>query len=116
MHRIWLALVLLVGCVTTSFAHYNMLIPDKAWANKGEKVTFTYQFGHPFEHDFFDAPQPLAVFVILPDGKTQAVNSLPKVALKGTDGKKVTGYSFAYEPRMRGDHTVILQTPPIWME
>jgi cobalt/nickel transport protein len=116
MHRIWLALVLLTAWATTSFAHYNMLIPDKAWANKGEKVTFTYQFGHPFEHELFDAPQPLAVIVILPDGKTQAVKSLAKEALKGIDGKKVAGYRFTYEPQMRGDHTVILQTPPIWME
>jgi cobalt/nickel transport protein len=116
MHRIWLALVPLTAWATTSFAHYNMLIPDKAWTNKGEKVTFTYQFGHPFEHELFDAPQPLAVIVILPDGKTQAVKSLAKEALKGIDGKKVAGYRFAYEPQMRGDHTVMLQTPPVWME
>ena len=32
------ALMLLLFSATTSFAHYNMLIPDKAWANKGDKV------------------------------------------------------------------------------
>src|SRR5260370_42051242 len=103
MHRIWLALVLLVGCATASFAHYNMLIPDKAWANKGEKVTFTYQFGHPFEHELFDAPQPLAVIVLLPDGKTQAVKSPAKAALKESDGKKLAEASFASKPQFRGD-------------
>ena len=116
MGRIGIAILVQMACVCASCAHYNMLIPDKPWANKGEKVTFTYQFGHPFEHELFDAPRPLAVNVILPDGKTQVVNKLAKVDLKGIDGKKVAGYSFTYEPQMRGDHTFILQTPPIWME
>ena len=110
------AVILLLGCATTSFAHYNMLMPDKAWANKGEKVTFTYQFGHPFEHELFDAPEPKAVIVILPDGKTQKIEKLTKIELKGADGKKATGYNFVYEPATRGDYTFVLQTPPIWME
>ena len=116
MPRIWIAMLVQMACVSASSAHYNMLFPDKPWANKGEKVAFTYQFGHPFEHELFDAPKPLAVNVILPDGKTQAVNKLTKVSLKGIDGKNVAGYSFTYEPQIRGDHTFILQTPPIWME
>jgi cobalt/nickel transport protein len=110
------AVLLLLSSATTSFAHYNMLIPDKAWAEKGEKVTFTYQFGHPFEHELFDAPEPKMVIVVLPDGKTQNIDKLTKLAIKGADGKKVAGYQFVYEPAMRGDHTVVLQTPPIWME
>jgi cobalt/nickel transport protein len=110
------ALLLLLFSATTSVAHYNMLIPDKAWANKGDKVTFTYQFGHPFEHELFDAPEPKAVIVILPDGKTQKIDKLTKIELKGADGKKVTGYKFVFEPETRGDFTFVLQTPPIWME
>jgi cobalt/nickel transport protein len=109
------AVILLLGCATTSVAHYNMLMLDKAWANKGEKVTFTYQFGHPFEHELFDAPEPKAVIVILPDGKTQKIEKLTKIALKGADGKKATGYHFVYEPVVRGDHTVVLIAKPIWM-
>src|SRR5262249_50239784 len=116
MGRILIAIVVQMACVGASCAHYNMLIPGKPWANKGEKIAFTYQFGHPFEHELFDAPKPLAVNVILPDGKTQAVNKLDKVDLKGIDGKKVDAFSFTYELQMRGDHTFILQTPPIWME
>jgi cobalt/nickel transport protein len=116
MRRLWASTLVLIGFATTSFAHYNMLLPDKAWATKGDKITFTYQFGHPFEHELFDAPEPRAVFGILPDGKTQKIEKLNKIALRGADGKKVTAFRFAYEPAMRGDHTVILQTPPIWME
>ncbi|MSQ93586.1 MAG: DUF4198 domain-containing protein [Gemmataceae bacterium] len=116
MRRIAIVLWVLLFANAASFAHYNMLLPDRPWANKDEKVTFTYQFGHPFEHELFDAPEPRTVIVILPDGKTQKVEKFSKLALKGADGKKVTGYRFTYEPTMRGDHTVVLQTPPIWME
>jgi cobalt/nickel transport protein len=116
MSRIILALVALGFSGGSAFAHYNMLLPDKPWANKDEKVTFTYQFGHPFENELFDAPEPRAVVVILPDGKTQKIDKFTKLSVPGADGKKVTAFSFVYEPAMRGDHTVILQTPPIWME
>jgi cobalt/nickel transport protein len=116
MGRIWIAILVQMAWVSVSYAHYNMLFPDKPWVNKGETVVFTYQFGHPFEHELFDAPMPLAVNVILPDGKTQAVSKLAKGSLKGIDGKNVVGYSFTYEPQLRGDHTLVLLTPPIWME
>ncbi len=39
-------------------AHYNMLLPEKWAAKKDEPVPFTYQWGHPFEHQLFDAPAP----------------------------------------------------------
>ncbi len=116
MRHIGIALFALVLAASTSFAHYNMLLPDKPWANKGDKVTFTYQFGHPFEHELFDAPEPKAVIVILPDDKTQKLEKFTKLSVPGADGKKVTAFSFVYEPAMRGDHTFVLQTPPIWME
>jgi cobalt/nickel transport protein len=116
MRQIGIALFAFVLAASTSFAHYNMLLPDKPWANKGDKVTFTYQFGHPFEHEVFDAPEPKAVIVILPDDKTQKIEKFTKLSVPGADGKKVTAFSFVYEPAMRGDHTVVLQTPPFWME
>jgi cobalt/nickel transport protein len=116
MRRIGIAIFALTLAASTSFAHYNMLLPDKPWANKGDKVTFTYQFGHPFEHELFDAPEPRAVVVILPDNKTQRIEKFTKLSVPGADGKKVTAFSFTYEPALRGDHTVVLQTPPIWME
>ena len=39
-------------------AHYNMLVPETAAAKRGDTVTFTYLWGHPFEHQLFDAPSP----------------------------------------------------------
>ena len=36
---------------------------------KARQSEFIYQFGHPFEHQLFDALQPDKVIVIEPDGK-----------------------------------------------
>ena len=81
-------------------AHYNMLLPSKAIAEKGEKVSFVYQFGHPFEHELFDAPQPAKVEVILPDGKKiiDLTKKLEKFKKPGVDGKDVTAFRFDFTP------------------
>ena len=56
-------------CASSATAHFNMLLPDKHSVKKGEEVIFTYQWGHPFEHQLFDAPKPAHVYVLSPDGK-----------------------------------------------
>jgi cobalt/nickel transport protein len=98
-------------------AHYNMLFPLAVAAKRGEPATFVYQWGHPFEHQLFDAPMPESVFVLTPDGKkADLLKSLEKVTRAGAEGKKVTAYRFAYTPSQRGDYWFVLNTPPIWME
>src|SRR5271166_1752509 len=92
--------------------HFNILLPQTASARKGDAVTFLYQFGHPFEHQLFDAPPPARVFVLAPDGKkTELGKTLEKVKVPG-DKKEVTAYRFRLTPDQRGDYTVLLQTPP----
>ena len=61
-----LALLLLASA---GQAHYHMLIPDKPSAKKGEPVTVTFQFGHPFESELSDMLAPGQVTLIAPDGK-----------------------------------------------
>ncbi len=97
-------------------AHYNMLLPDKHSVKKDEAVTFTYQWGHPFEHQLFDAPAPEGVWVSGPDGKAEEITkTLEKTAVASGD-KKVTAYTFRFTPARRGDYVFLLQTPPIWLE
>lgn len=118
MIRFCLAL-LAAGWLTSSApAHYNMLLPDTAMAKKGDKVGFVYQFGHPFEHELFDAPQPTKVLVRLPDGKVEDLTKKLEKFKKpgGADGKEVTAFRFDFTPEQRGDYWFILETPPIWME
>jgi cobalt/nickel transport protein len=116
MRRIGIALFALTLATSTSFAHYNMLLPDKPWANKGDKVTFAYQFGHPFEHELFDAPKPAALVVLTPKGGKETLEIdkfLKPIKKDGADGKKVTAWQFTYTPPERGDYTFMLDTPEI---
>src|SRR5579871_1499989 len=108
MRRIGIALAALLFAVSVGFGHYNMLLPDKPWANKDEKVTFTYQFGHPFEHELFDAPRPTALVVIPPKGKREPLDidkALTPIRKDGADGKQVTAWQFTFTPSQRGDYT-----------
>jgi cobalt/nickel transport protein len=94
-----------------------MLLPNKSSVKKGETVTFTYQWGHPFEHQLFDAPNPDSLVVIAPDGtKHDLVKSLTKIDVPAGEGKKVTAYQFRVTAEQRGDFVFLLNTPPIWME
>jgi uncharacterized GH25 family protein len=109
------ALVCLFCLPPAAPAHFNMLLPQSASAKKGEPVTLTYQWGHPFEHQLFDAPAPEEVAVRTPDGKRfDLTKSLEKIALPAGD-KKVTAYRLKFTPEQRGDYVFVLRTPPIWM-
>jgi uncharacterized GH25 family protein len=114
--RCFVAALWLVGLLkTAACAHFNMLFPDRASAKKGEEVILTYQWGHPFEHQLFDAPAPESLIVLAPDGKqTDLSKSLEKITLS-EGGKKVTAYRLHFTPPERGDYVFILKTPPIWM-
>ncbi|HZZ78941.1 MAG TPA: DUF4198 domain-containing protein [Gemmataceae bacterium] len=114
--RRFFAMSLMLTAVSAANAHYNMLLPNKPWAEKGEKVTFTYQFGHPFEHELFDAPRPIALVVITPKGKKEALaieKVLSLIKVDGADGKKVTAWQFTFTPPERGDYTFTLKTAKI---
>lgn len=118
----FLVTIALAGTISAWFAtsapaHYNMLIPQTASSKRGEAVTFVYQWGHPFEHQLFDAPMPETVFVLTPDGKkSDLLKTLVKTTETGSNGKKVVAFRFSYTPMQRGDYWFVLNTPPIWME
>jgi uncharacterized GH25 family protein len=98
-------------------AHFNMLLPQAAAARRGEPVTLVYQWGHPYEHQLFDAPAPQGVVVVAPDGrKTDLGRALEKINLPAGDKKQVTAYRLRFTPDQRGDYLILLTTPPIWME
>jgi cobalt/nickel transport protein len=93
-----------------------MLLPQTASARKGEPVTVVYLWGHPFEHQLFDAPAPRGILVLAPDGKQVNLGkSLEKVSAV-TSGKKVVAYRLPFTPDLRGDYLFTLETNPIWMD
>lgn len=117
MKRLQLSLAAALLAASAAPAHYNMLLPDKPSVKKDEAVTLTYQWGHPFEHQLFDAPAPESVTVLAPDGKTtDLTKSLEKTTVPAAEGKTVTAFRLKFTPDQRGDYVFLLKTPPIWME
>ena len=113
----FLALGLLAALAGPAAAHFNMLLPQSATAKKGEAATLTYQWGHPYEHQLFDAPRPLNVTVLGPDSKkADLTGGLEEVSLDAGKDRKVKGYRLRFTPAARGDYVFLLQAPPIWME
>lgn len=110
-----LAALLLVPSLSS--AHYHMLLPRAASGNRGETAAFVYQWGHPFEHQLFDANAPLAVFALDPDGKKiDLVKVLEKATVPGEDKKQVAAFRLSLKPEQRGDYLVVVNAPPMWME
>jgi uncharacterized GH25 family protein len=99
----------------TAAAHFNMLLPQTASAKKGEALTITYQWGHPFEHQLFDAPQPQSLIVLSPDGKRAELTDKLEKTTRKAGSKDVTAYQLRFTPQQRGDYVFVLRTPPIWM-
>ena len=111
-----LVLAALAAVAAPAHAHFNMLMPQSPSAKKGEEVVFVYQWGHPYEHQLFDAPPPDSVVVLAPDGHTSGVRkSLERITIPAGEGKKVAAYQFRFTPDQRGDYAFLLRTPPIWM-
>src|SRR3989442_642719 len=112
----FLAMLVLAMSLTEARGHFTMLLPSTSSGKKGEEVTILYQFGHPYEHQLFDAPPPAKLAVFGPDGKSRDLTkSMEKIKVKGADGKDVAAYRLRFTPAERGDYTFILNTPPIWM-
>jgi cobalt/nickel transport protein len=115
--RLALALALVGFIAPSARAHYNMLLPETASVRTGQEVVLLYQWGHPFEHQLFDARKPRRVRVTAPGGKqTDLDKGLEKVTVPAAEGKKVTAYRLRFTPRQRGDYLFTLDTDPIWMK
>jgi cobalt/nickel transport protein len=95
-------------------AHYHMLLSDRVGVKAGEQVTVTYQFGHPFEHELSDAEPPAEVVLIDPDGKAVALRDAVKPIEVSSDDRKVRAFHIPVQPASRGDHTLVVTSPPIW--
>jgi uncharacterized GH25 family protein len=97
-------------------AHYHILLPDRQSVKVGEKITLTYVFGHPFEHDWFETEKPEKATVFAPDGKaTDMSAALKKVETIGHDDKKIAAFQLEFQPDSRGDFTIVFESPPVWM-
>jgi cobalt/nickel transport protein len=113
-----LQLTLLAGMVAVSIAHAHFLIqlPEAESGQREQPVAVICQWGHPFEHQLFDTPKPESAVAFDPEGKRfELTKSLEKIEVLGDGGKYVTAWKFSYRPERRGDHTLVVTAPPLWM-
>jgi uncharacterized GH25 family protein len=112
----WLSVLGLSLSSPSALAHYPMLLLANHSVKRGESVTLTYQWGHPYEHQLFDALEPQALWVRHPDGTIGDLSSeLKKTTLRAGDDKTVAAYQTAFIPKERGDYIFCLELPPVWM-
>lgn len=116
LFRLFAIAVALAGGTSIAHAHFNILFPDVASTKREGTVKFVYQWGHPFEHQLFDAPLPVSLIAMFPDSKKLDISKSLEKATAKSEGKDVTVYRFSFVPEGRGDHVFVLKTPPIWME
>jgi uncharacterized GH25 family protein len=111
-----IAMICFGGWVGSAEAHFNMLLPQSASAKKGEALTILYQWGHPFEHQLFDAPPPQRLLVLTPEGKRIELTDQLEKTTRKVGEKEVTAYRLHFTPEQRGDYLFVLRTPPIFLE
>jgi cobalt/nickel transport protein len=93
-------------------AHFHLLLPAAASARRGEEVVVSYRWGHPFEHQLFDAQRPQAWSVSGPDGgKVDLITTAVKDL-----GQKPRAYQVQFTPNLRGDYTFFVRAAPVWIE
>src|SRR5947209_19998009 len=101
--RTSVAILVLLGWGGFAPAHYHILIADKPAASRDETVTLEFQFGHPYEHQFFNTAAPKSAGIVTPDGnRVNLLSKLEKVGVPGADGKTITGYRAKFAPTQRG--------------
>ena len=89
-------------------AHFHMLFPGWPSTSTEKSVSFRFQWGHPFEHELFDAVMPEKVVMVSPDRQqTVLTSSLTKMTVKGADQKDVSAFGFSFQPEKRGDYTCV---------
>lgn len=120
MRQSFRLVLLLLGIIhfpASAAAHFHMLLPKAASIKKGEEMTILFQWGHPFEHQLFDAVAPERVTLRGPDGKAiKLPRKLEEITVPATDQKEVTAFQIRYTPQIRGDFVFVVKCPPIWME
>jgi len=114
------AACVLVGLIVAggmAFGHFQTFWPDtpNGYARLGEKVTWQYFWGHPYEMIVFDTPAP-DVYAVTPAGEHQSV-SVQATTMKDADTGKVRKvYALSYAPESLGDSWLVLAGKPTLIE
>jgi len=109
-------LAIAVALLTTSpgRAHYHLLLPAKPSGEPDQPIRVTFAWGHPFEHQLFDAVKPARLIVIARDvAVTDLTRGVTSTRFGGKSGPAAFAVSFT--PARRGDHVLVAEAQPVWM-
>src|SRR5882757_4457106 len=82
------AIVLALVWQALAAAHFHMLFPQTPSTSTDKPMTFVFQWGHPYEHELFDAASPEKVIMVGPDRQQTVLTAgLEKMTIKGADQK-----------------------------
>ncbi|MGD2174267.1 MAG: DUF4198 domain-containing protein [Candidatus Brocadiaceae bacterium] len=117
--RFYLALPLLVCCVFVGAvsAHFHTFWPDSpnGYGRPGQRVSWQYFWGHPYELIIFDAREP-NVRAVTPDGGTVQLTPEPTEVRDPATGSTRRAFTFSYTPEALGDTWIVLEAPPLPIE
>jgi cobalt/nickel transport protein len=115
-NRTLLSLFSVIAFASPVAAHYHILLPDKPAANRDEAITFTYRFGHPFEHQLFATQKPASFMLLMPEGHAvEHLSKLERVEEPGAGGNPITSFRCKFTATQRGDHVLMVRSNPVWM-
>ena len=74
-------LLILLLCVSSTFAHFQTVMASKSVVSQNEspKITLTYEFTHPFEQQLMNMEKPKEAGVFFEGKKTSLLNTLQAV-------------------------------------
>jgi cobalt/nickel transport protein len=92
-----------------------MLFPESS--KSGKNTDFVYRWGHPYEHDMFDAAKPADVLVLDPDGKRIPVklNDLKEFKLEDCTAYRIP-VEIPQGAKAGGDYVVTVTAPEIFLK
>jgi hypothetical protein len=103
-------MAILVNSGSPLWAHFPVLILDKNEVSKGSKTQISVRWGHPFESEWENCPEPLSLIAQTPEGQTIPLKFIKTEKLLG--GKAFTLFQAEYTPDTRGDHKIVATWAP----
>ena len=114
----WAFAVVLLAAVSPAVGHFNVILPESyaVWsATKGDSVPYRFIWGHGYEHIWFDATKPAALFAISPSGsKVDLLPQLKETTVLAEDKAEHRAYSFDLDAAQRGDYIIGIKAALIW--
>jgi len=116
----WTLAVLLLVAGAPALAHFNVILPENysVWsATKGDSIPYRFIWGHGYEHIWFDATKPAALFAVSPKGdKIDLLPLLKETTVLGQGKAEHRAYSFNLDVAERGDHIIGMKAALLWQD